>query len=817
MGTLKGFPNLPALWLRRAEPGCAYAIMGTLGGFRVQLARPESSARVNDFAVKNESQRQGAWPPNAVANEDTPAIVREEESLLRVVLAALDHARTRSHTPVDDTAALIELRDALAEAKPEDQGPLLEQMHRIEALSRQRGKGASPPVDRRAPYFGHLRLLQDGRRRDVLLGQRGYVEAGGSVQIVDWRHAPVSRLYYRYEEGDRFEERLGEREVEGEILARRTVTIVDAELRRVAAAQGIFSREPPEQAWRSLPPAHVRLGTSRPPASNAAHGGPRLGFVSDGRRRPDRFLPAIAALIDPRQFELISRPSSGTIVVQGSAGSGKTTIGLHRIAYLNFAEPGYFRAEDMLVIVHERALAAYVSRVLPGLEVPGVRVQTFGAWAEYVRKSTLPGLRCEITDTTPPAVMRAKSHGAMLAILADRQVALAAWCRRTLAAALADLEGADAVLAAWDGSRGPVDARVTALARWLKEAAVSALLRARLEACGARLRARTRDVLGEWAALLTDREAIRQGFAAHAPGVFSDSQLDGISRWCVDRERLRSGGADADTGDEPYALDAEDEVLLLCIHQLQRGPLLGAKGALAYHHLMIDEVQDFGPVELAVLLDCTTARKSITLAGDANQAIAPEHGFENWTAMLARLGLPHECVEPLRISYRSTRQIVDAALHVLGSLLGDQRPAAPRTGAEVEAFPFASPGEACEFLVCVLRDLIESEPQASVALIARHPEQARAYFEALAAAEVSGLRLVADQDFCFRPGIDVTDVRQTKGLEFDIVILLEANAQSYPNSDHARRLLHVAMTRAAHQLWVTYTGQPSPLLPDLRH
>jgi len=62
------------------------------------------------------------------------------------------------------------------------------------------------------------------------------------------------------------------------------------------------------------------------------------------------------------------------------------------------------------------------------------------------------------------------------------------------------------------------------------------------------------------------------------------------------------------------------------------------------------------------------------------------------------------------------------------------------------------------------------EPLASVALIARHPEQARLYFEALAAAEVPGLRLVADQDFLFRAGIDVTDVVQTKGLEFDIVI-----------------------------------------------
>jgi len=95
-----------------------------------------------------------------------------------------------------------------------------------------------------------------------------------------------------------------------------------------------------------------------------------------------------------------------------------------------------------------------------------------------------------------------------------------------------------------------------------------------------------------------------------------------------------------------------------------------------------------------------------------------------------------------------------------------------------------------------------------------HPEQARLYYDALSRAEVPNLRLVADQDFSFTAGLDVTDVRQTKGLEFDIVILLDVNESSYPATDEARRLLHVAMTRAAHQLWVTYTGQPSPLLPD---
>jgi DNA helicase-2/ATP-dependent DNA helicase PcrA len=764
--------------------------------------------------VKNEVDEYGAVKPAETARCDLPPVVIEEEALLRIVLAKLDAPPARSRAMVDDAATLIELRDALAEAKPEDQGPLLEQMHRLEALSRQRGRGESIPVDRRSPYFGHLRLLQDGRRRDVLIGQRGYVEPGGGVQIVDWRNAPVSRLYYRYDEGDTFEEQLGERDVEGEVLARRTLTIVDAELRRVASAQGIVARDPPDLVWRSVNPDKHRLGAKPVPASPPLphEHGLQLGLGKHGQRRADGFLPAIAALIDPRQFELISRPSAGVIVVQGSAGSGKTTIGLHRIAYLNFSEPGYFRAQDMLVIVYQRALAAYVSRVLPELQVPGVRVRTFASWSEEVRKATIARLSCSITEQTPPLVMRAKSHGAMLGILADRQVDLVRWCRELLQSELGGGQSAEAALATWDGTSGPVDVRVTALARFVKQATFSPLERTRIETCGARMRQRTRDVVSEWSSLLTDRQALARGLATHAPGLFSDSQIDSIHRWCVVRERLRTGSASDDDG-EPYALDAEDEALLLRIHQLQRGPLQGAKGPLVYQHLMIDEVQDFAPVELAVLLDCTTPRRSITLAGDTNQGIAPEHGFVSWTEMLGRLGLSHACVEPLRISYRSTRQIVDCALHVLGSLMGDERPHVPRTGADVESFRFGSSGEACEFLVRVLRDFVHREPKAAVALIARHPEQARLYFEALSAAEVPGLRLVADQDFLFRPGIDVTDVKQTKGLEFDVVILLEANEESYPDNDHARRLLHVAMTRAAHQLWVTYTGSPSPLLP----
>jgi DNA helicase-2/ATP-dependent DNA helicase PcrA len=177
------------------------------------------------------------------AGEGVPQVVEEELSLLRVILNKIDSVERRPRVAVDHARALIELRDAFAEAKPEDEGAILEQMHRLQALAHQQGKGDSVPVDRGTPYFAHMRLLEGGRRRDVVIGQRGQVELGGGVKIVDWRHAPVSKLFYRYDEGDDYEEMMGGRLVEGEVLARRTVAIVNAELRRVASSEGVHTRD----------------------------------------------------------------------------------------------------------------------------------------------------------------------------------------------------------------------------------------------------------------------------------------------------------------------------------------------------------------------------------------------------------------------------------------------------------------------------------------------------------------------------------------------------------------------------------------------
>jgi DNA helicase-2/ATP-dependent DNA helicase PcrA len=88
------------------------------------------------------------------------------------------------------------------------------------------------------------------------------------------------------------------------------------------------------------------------------------------------------------------------------------------------------------------------------------------------------------------------------------------------------------------------------------------------------------------------------------------------------------------------------------------------------------------------------------------------------------------------------------------------------------------------------------------------------YYEALRMAEIPNLRRIRSYEFAFRPGVEVTEIRQVKGLEYDYVVLADVNASSFPVDDESRHLLHIGATRAAHQLWVISTGHPSGLIPE---
>ena len=778
-------------------------------------------------------------------------IIEDELRLLARVTTALSTISTGVTGSPDFDSALINLRDQIAESKPEDIAALVEQMMRISAIAQRYGKGRALPVNPESPYFAHLRLEEGERVRDVLIGKRGFIDRERHVQIVDWRNAPVSRIYYRYEEGDDYEEVFGNKSLEGWVKARRSVTIDEAKLLRVGCPQGTFISKEDGGGWFeaslvNLPRLAGGQGAAaRPPSTvKAGRRGSRLGVHSGPVLRSDKHLPEIAALIDAEQFGLITRPESGLVVLQGGAGSGKTTVALHRVAYLNYAMPGRFRGKQMMVVVLTKAMVRYVQHVLPSLGVKGVPVTTAERWFSRIRRRTVPDAPDVYTDDTPSEVLRFKKHPMMLELLADHVSDQVRQAGAMLEKALASCHDADLVLEQWYAwsSMLPVP-RCVRLRKWLKQEgkSLSAVTAHRAANAANHLYNRMRDVLADWGEIFTDRALVAGAARQSCPDEFTPRELERVCDWCT-QQLDGSIQREASTGEEnPFAvlgskdpdpyisldghderpsqrpgfLDRPDDALLAYLVLLKRGGLKPPAGGkmIRYEHLVVDEAQDLSVMEIKVLLQCTSKIRSITLAGDTAQRMVFDNEFSTWESLLRRVDAPEATTRTLRLGYRSTQPIMDLARCLVGELPHHEL-SATRSGTSVELFRFSERGEAVAMLAEALRSLVLREPQASVALISRYREQAKIYARALRRSEVPNIRLVANQEFSFRAGIEVTDVGQVKGLEFDYVILMDVTPDNYPDTLESRHLLHIAATRAAHQLWLVSVGPASSLIPE---
>lgn len=734
--------------------------------------------------------------------------------------------------------SLMQLRDDIAEARGEDVAPLLAEMMRTAGVAAVDLPKAQGSVDPQAPYFGHLRLEEGGRKRDVLIGRRGMIDREAGVVIVDWRNAPVSRIYYRYDEGDDYEEELGEQVREGTVLVRRTATFQRGRLLRIRCPDGTFAHRAtgvgPEE-WVALvageaPELRGGVGVAVRAPSPAGRG---LGR-GEASLRDDKHLPEITALIDAKQFDAMTTPTSGLVILQGGAGSGKTTIALHRVAWLTFEDPAHFRPSHILVVVAQRQLVRYIERLLPSLDVSGVRVMAWLDWVKAAVARVLGKKNRRVVDDVPVDVARVKKHPGMLTAIrrqAERRVVEA---EDVIVAAAVDRPGAADILARWRARADlPLVPRLeTFLDVDLRDAALPLDTRERVKRPVARLLERVADLAAEWEELVSDEgliasvdvdEGVRTTYRGHIKRQLEELEV----LEDIDPERRDPVDDNVDPDDPIQAFDAHDLPILLSMQLLRRGVIVDHAGnPIRHDHIVVDEAQDLSALELAPLMGAAGERQSITLAGDVVQKVVFDNGYETWEQLEEQLDwLTRKkslAVEPLQLSYRSTAEVVAFAREVLGPLAPARAPKAVRSGAPVEVFSFVDTGEEVAFLADNLRVLMAREPQASCAVLLRYPERAKFFYERLGDAEVPRLRLVlpgdggdvADDEFSFAPGIDVTTVAKVKGLEYDYVVLVEVTEPMYPEATASRHLLHIGATRAAHQLWVTTSlDTPSPLLP----
>jgi len=740
------------------------------------------------------------------------SISADEERLLSAVRAAVDAARQRGRR-ASSLGALAALREDYAGAGEEDRPAVLAQMH--EEAARDEAAAATLLPDLAEPYVGHLRVRSGGRSRDVLLGARPFLDPGRGVTIVDWRTAPIAEVFFTGEPGEPYEIEASGRTVEG-VLERRHVLAFDrGALAMIEVPGGALVGGP--SAWRFEPHGFTpKLGgedegeTGEPTSSMARRGAPRL-----------------AALLDPQQMALLDRDPGEPLLVLGSAGSGKTTVALHRVAMLTRHHGERVDPRRVLVVVPEPGLRRFAERLLADLSVERVAVRTFDDWIRAEARRVFPRLPQRESPDPPASVSRMKRHPAMLAAV-DRLV-------EELAGEMAERldRGLDAhgeIRAAFTERAEPIlAARLARVEALLGDRAASpARKRARAEAFREERRRLPR-VMADHVRLVGDRallrhaaraaetlggalpEAVIEEVASHAgrqldaPSEIRFAHVSPERLVTLDGRSLDDGTPDATAG----TLDVEDYALLFELLWRKTGEVGTSAGRLTrYAHVVVDEAQELAPIELRVL--GRAVEGSVTVAGDAAQRLDRGGHFASWEAVMEALGT-RAAPSYLTTSYRCPRPIVAFAHAILGPEAPDAVPQAARDGAPVLLGVVPSEGHAALAIARALQDLSRRDPGASVVVLARDASAARAVHEVVSRALPA--RLVRDGDFSFGPGVEVTEVAEVKGLEFDYVIVPDASARHYPSTPEHRRALHVAVTRAARQAWIVSPGVPSSILP----
>jgi DNA helicase IV len=589
------------------------------------------------------------------------------------------------------------------------------------------------------------------------IGRRHVHDPDGRPAVIDWR-APVSRPFYRASPA----EPMG-------VALRRRFGFSGGEL-TAYEDEDFTAPDRPE----SVP------STSRILIEEIER--PRSGPMRD-----------IVATIQPDQDDIVRAEADQTVCVQGAPGTGKTAVGLHRVAYLLYAYAERMRRGGVLVVGPNRAFLAYIRNVLPAL-------------------GELDVTQLSVTDLLATVPVRAVDSEPAARLKGDARMAEV--LRRALWLRLAEPQG-EAIMV----SRGSRRWRVSAyeLAQLVEELRlrgvrygtgremlshrIAHVILTRMEAGGEPCDDRTHEAVRRTGQVRAAVNAIwpkvdpvrlvfgllsDPGLLARAAGDLLDPDELAAIAWA--RPPRGPGSARWSPADAVLIDEARDLI--------ERTPSLA--------HVVVDEAQDLSPMECRALgRRCATG--SATVLGDIAQGTTP-WATASWQQMLAHLGKQDAGLRILDTGYRVPRQILDFASRLLGLIAPGLDPATsvrqdPGSLVITPVTPDTFPGA----LTAACADAL-TRP-GSAAVIAAD-DQVAGLSSILGQAGLAHAVLDGDSD---SQPLTVVPVTLAKGLEFDQVIVVEPSRIAASEARGLQRL-YVALTRAVSRLTVIHTGPlPSAL------
>lgn len=591
------------------------------------------------------------------------------------------------------------------------------------------------------PYFGRIDFLEKKENSKVMpiyIGIHTFYDPESRATLIhDWR-APVSSMFYDHELGE-----AGYRSPSGEIKG----VISLKRQYRIRGGKMEFMIE-------SALTVHDDI-LQKELSSNA-----------------DDKMKNIVATIQREQNQIIRNEDIRTLIIQGVAGSGKTSIALHRIAYLLYTFRDSISSKDILIISPNKVFSDYISNVLPELgeeTVPETSMEQIlsGVLEHKYKYQTYFGLVNELLEKPSSSLIDRIAYKASFGFISELDKFILHIENTYFKAADVKLTKYITIPAPFIEeqylrfNRYPIRRRFDAMADYMLD-----MLK----------------IQYTFTVTTTGRNLLKKEIRLMFAGNNDIQVYKDFFKWTNNPGmfKMRKG----------HTLEYSDLAPLAYLHLALEG---NGNQPFRVKHLLIDEMQDYSPIQYKVIQKLFPCRK--TVLGDAGQSVNP---YGSSTAETIQKSLTASEIMKLCKSYRPTFEITDFAQKIHPN--AELEPVA-RHGEKPQILQFGSAVEELSGIMGLISTYRKSGYK-SLGIICKTEQQARKMADMLKS-YANDISFLSSQSSAFVQGIVITSAHMAKGLEFDEVIIPQTDERNY-RSEIDKSMLYVAVTRAMHRLTLTF-------------
>ncbi len=598
------------------------------------------------------------------------------------------------------------------------------------------------------PYFGRFDFLQKGRTKNspIYVGVHNFTDEEKNENLIfDWR-APISSIFYDFELGEAFFHSKTEK-VEGEVTRKRQYRIRRGKMEYMIESDLTIQDDL---------------------------------LQKELNRASSTKMKNIVATIQREQNAIIRNENAYNLIIQGVAGSGKTSIALHRIAYLLYKQKDTISSEEILIISPNKVFASYISNVLPELGEESVEETSMEELANRLLEYEIQFQGffeqvSELLDNPPTALLeriRVKSSLDFLRKMDEYLLHL-----ENKAFDEHDITISKKVIPGWfirekfeQYNRFPILKRFNEIGR---------------EVVASVNREYGYEITGK------ERTELQQTIRKMFPSTNLRTLYKKFYEWLGNPKllKMRKGGQYEYSDVYPFIY------LKFKLEGIQ--PLYKVK------HLIIDEMQDYSAVQYQVINRIFPCRK--TILGDINQSVNPFSSSN--LEVIQQIISNSDCMTMLK-SYRSTYEITEFTKKIKKGVLAEP---IERHGNQPVISGFTSIRDEIDQTLNKLVEFEESDHN-SIGIICKTQEQADTLHSAIKERRLS-VDMLDAASASFSGGKVLTTAHLAKGLEFDQVIVPFVSDTNY-KTEADLQMLYVACTRAMHELNLSFTGKLTDFLKN---